>query len=59
MKAEKTNVPQSGFTQRATIDCERDEIYVLSVSIQSILQRNFENVLKFFSLSIRRKTEFK
>lgn len=33
MKAEKSNVPQSGFTQRATIDCERDEIYVLSVSI--------------------------
>lgn len=32
MKSGKTNVPQSGFTQRATIDCERDEIYVLSVS---------------------------
>lgn len=26
------NMPQSGFTQRATIDTERDEIYVLSVS---------------------------
>lgn len=32
MKSDKSNVPQSGFTQRATIDCERDEIYVLSVS---------------------------
>lgn len=32
MKSDKNNVPQSGFTQRATIDCERDEIYVLSVS---------------------------
>lgn len=31
-KNDKTGVPQSGFTQRATIDCERDEIYVLSVS---------------------------
>lgn len=34
MKADK-NVPQSGFTQRGTIDCERDEIYVLSVSFFS------------------------
>lgn len=25
------NMPQSGFAQRATIDCDRDEIYVLSV----------------------------
>lgn len=25
-------MPPSGFTQRATIDCDRDEIYVLSVS---------------------------
>lgn len=33
MKPDKNNVPQSGFTQRATIDCERDEIYVLSVSV--------------------------
>lgn len=31
MKTDKNNVPQSGYTQRATIDCERDEIYVLSV----------------------------
>lgn len=37
MKSDKNNVPQSGFTQRATIDCERDEIYVLSVrSTQSM-----------------------
>lgn len=34
-KSDKNNVPQSGFTQRATIDCERDEIYVLSVRINS------------------------
>lgn len=32
MKTDKNNVPQAGFTQRATIDCERDEIYVLSVN---------------------------
>lgn len=25
------NMPQRGFTQRATIDCEKDEIYVLTV----------------------------
>lgn len=25
------NMPQCGFTQRATIDCEKDEIYVLTV----------------------------
>lgn len=25
------NMPQSGFTQRATIDCDKDEIYVLTV----------------------------
>lgn len=36
MKADKNNVPQCGFTQRATIDCDRDEIYVLSVNIESI-----------------------
>lgn len=36
MKSDKNNVPQSGFTQRATIDCERDEIYVLSVSSKRI-----------------------
>lgn len=33
MKTDRNDVPQSGFTQRATIDCERDEIYVLSVSL--------------------------
>lgn len=32
--SEPKKMPQSGFTQRATIDCERDEIYVLSVSKQ-------------------------
>jgi muskelin len=26
------NVPQAGFTQRATIDCDKNEIYVLTVS---------------------------
>lgn len=25
------NMPQCGFTQRATIDCEKDEIYILTV----------------------------
>lgn len=30
------NVPQSGFTQRATIDCEKDEIYVLTVNLNAI-----------------------
>lgn len=26
------SIPQTGFTQRATIDCDKDEIYVLTVS---------------------------
>lgn len=36
MESDRNNVPQAGFTQRATIDCERDEIYVLSVSLRTI-----------------------
>lgn len=36
MKSDKGNVPQSGFTQRATIDCKKDEIYVLSVSVLNV-----------------------
>lgn len=50
MKSEKNNVPQSGFTQRATIDCERDEIYVLSVSSavnQSIDRMNVHVFVRF------------
>lgn len=42
---EGKNMPPSGFTQRATIDCERDEIYVLSVS--NIVIRNLNINLKF------------
>lgn len=38
MKTDKNNVPQSGFTQRATIDCDRDEIYVLSVNIENVVK---------------------
>lgn len=42
---EGKNMPPSGFTQRATIDCERDEIYVLSVS--SIIIGNLNLILMF------------
>lgn len=31
------NGPQSGLTQRATIDIERNEIYVLTVSFHLLL----------------------
>lgn len=34
-KRDVTALPAAGFTQRATIDPELDEIYVLSVSIFS------------------------
>lgn len=44
---EGKNMPPSGFTQRATIDCERDEIYVLSVSTN--IFGNFNFILKLVS----------
>lgn len=55
---EGKNMPPSGFTQRATIDCERDEIYVLSVS-NSIIG-NLNLILKYVTpnrASARRKNE--
>ncbi|KAJ6597980.1 Muskelin, partial [Pseudolycoriella hygida] len=51
MSSDCENMPQCGFTQRATIDCERDEIYVLT-SLSKEKERkdiNF-NVLWMFSL---------
>lgn len=54
MKSEKNNVPQSGFTQRATIDCERDEIYVLSVSAgrgQTVAQSIYRTKISCFYLT--------
>ncbi|XP_055319183.1 muskelin isoform X1 [Sitodiplosis mosellana] len=55
MKSEnnnKTNVPQSGFTQRATIDCERDEIYVLS-SLSKEKDRRDLNLNSFWMYSLK------
>lgn len=43
---ESYNTPQAGFTQRATIDVDKDEIYVLSVSSIDSILLNF-NYLKF------------
>ncbi|KAJ6628992.1 Muskelin [Pseudolycoriella hygida] len=51
MSSDCENMPQCGFTQRATIDCERDEIYV-HTSLSKEKERkdiNF-NVLWMFSL---------
>lgn len=36
IKQDKTELPPSGYTQRATIDPELNEIYVLSVSVNEI-----------------------
>ncbi|XP_055704070.1 muskelin [Phlebotomus papatasi] len=54
--AEK-NVPQSGFTQRATIDCDRDEIYVLSSLSKEKERRDFNvNSLWLYSLKLNEWT---
>uniref|UniRef100_A0A182PSZ4 F5/8 type C domain-containing protein n=1 Tax=Anopheles epiroticus TaxID=199890 RepID=A0A182PSZ4_9DIPT len=52
--AESKNVPQSGFTQRATIDCEKDEIYVLT-SLSKEKERRVLNVNSFWLFSLSKK----
>lgn len=49
---EKKSVPPSGFTQRATIDCERDEIYVLS-SLSKEKERRELNLNSFWMYSLK------
>ncbi|XP_049295999.1 muskelin isoform X2 [Anopheles funestus] len=48
------NVPQSGFTQRATIDCEKDEIYVLT-SLSKEKERRDLNINSFWLFSLTKK----
>ncbi|XP_052899336.1 muskelin isoform X2 [Anopheles moucheti] len=48
------NVPQSGFTQRATIDCEKDEIYVLT-SLSKEKERRDLNINSFWLFSLAKK----
>uniref|UniRef100_A0A1B0CC51 Muskelin N-terminal domain-containing protein n=2 Tax=Lutzomyia longipalpis TaxID=7200 RepID=A0A1B0CC51_LUTLO len=50
--AGEKNVPQSGFTQRATIDCDRDEIYVLS-SLSKEKERRDLNVNSLWLYSLK------
>nr|XP_029713847.1 muskelin isoform X1 [Aedes albopictus] len=45
------NVPQSGFTQRATIDCDKDEIYVLT-SLSKEKERRDLNINSFWLFSL-------
>lgn len=49
---ESKNIPPSGFTQRATIDCERDEIYVLS-SLSKEKERRDLNLNSFWMYSLK------
>ncbi|XP_058830933.1 muskelin isoform X1 [Topomyia yanbarensis] len=48
------NVPQSGFTQRATIDCTKDEIYVLT-SLSKEKERRDLNINSFWLFSLAKK----
>ncbi|XP_062544151.1 muskelin isoform X2 [Armigeres subalbatus] len=48
------NVPQSGFTQRATIDCDKDEIYVLT-SLSKEKERRDLNINSFWLFSLAKK----
>ncbi|XP_053684609.1 muskelin isoform X1 [Sabethes cyaneus] len=48
------NVPQSGFTQRATIDCDKDEIYVLT-SLSKDKERRDLNINSFWLFSLAKK----
>lgn len=50
--SDASNVPQPGFTQRATIDCDRDEIYVLS-SLSKDKERRDLNVNSFWLYSLK------
>uniref|UniRef100_A0A2M4BCX4 Putative muskelin n=2 Tax=Anopheles marajoara TaxID=58244 RepID=A0A2M4BCX4_9DIPT len=52
--ADAKNVPQSGFTQRATIDCEKDEIYVLT-SLSKEKERRDLNLNSFWLFSLAKK----
>ncbi|XP_055628729.1 muskelin isoform X2 [Toxorhynchites rutilus septentrionalis] len=54
MGTDLKNVPQSGFTQRATIDCEKDEIYVLT-SLSKDKERRDLNINSFWLFSLARK----
>lgn len=48
------NVPQSGFTQRATIDCDKDEIYVLT-SLSKEKERRDLNINSFWLFSLAKR----
>ncbi|XP_058054980.1 muskelin isoform X3 [Anopheles bellator] len=52
--ADAKNVPQSGFTQRATIDCQKDEIYVLT-SLSKEKERRDLNINSFWLFSLTKK----
>lgn len=52
---ECSSMPQSGFTQRATIDTDRDEIYVLS-SLSKEKERRDLNLNSFWIFSLRSST---
>lgn len=47
------NIPPPGFTQRATIDCDRDEIYVLSGLSKEKEKRDDNIQNSFWVYSIR------
>lgn len=49
---ERSMKPQCGFTQRATIDCERDEIYVLS-SLSKEKERRDLNINSLWVYSLK------
>lgn len=49
---ERSTKPQCGFTQRATIDCDRDEIYVLS-SLSKEKERRDLNINSLWLYSLK------
>lgn len=55
LSSECGNMPQSGFTQRATIDTDRDEIYVLS-SLSKEKERRDLNLNSFWIFSLHTNT---
>lgn len=52
---ERSTKPQCGFTQRATIDCDRDEIYVLS-SLSKEKERRDLNINSLWVYSLKTNT---
>ena len=46
------SLPQSGFTQRSTIDCDRNEIYVLT-SLSKDKERRDLNINSFWMFSLK------